>query len=370
MTRAGASAAAVALSGPVLAVPAFFHGGIPLWPAGLPLLAGIAIGTPRARAAAMAGWLAVPAWLSAVGMAGVGHDPALVWPGAAAAVLALAVLAAAAGIVPVALAVTLVPFFPASPLVALADTLPGLGFAGLGAAALCLAAVEALPRLRGPCLAAVAAALAAWDAHAPPPPPPAWTEVPEPAGATGGGRRLAVGSLLPEGGAAVLGEAVFREDDAAARDAWCRIAERGDLTLFAGVTESRAGTGRGAVWRLDRETCAPGAPPVAAARAWIGIPGVTGGWLPMPGAVTGGAPGPAFLVCLEAFLPWSWARLSLEGAGTTVAVVSNDRAFGALPVHALRRKAADAMAALTGRAAVHAGTGRTLLTRADGTVPG
>ncbi len=370
MIRTGAFAAGIAVAGPALAVPAFFVEAVPFWLAGLPLLAGIWVRTPLARATAMAGWLAVPAAVSAIGLAGIGHAPELVWPGAAVAVLALAVLAGLVGISLASFAVTLVPSFPASPLVVLADVLPGYGIAALGIVALTLAWIELLPRYRGHGLVAVIAVLAAvnaveWEPGRTPASP--WAEVPEPAAATDTGRRLAIRDILPEGGAAVLGEAVFRADDTAARDSWCRVAEERDLTLFAGVTETLGGTDRGAVWRLDRETCAPGAAPAVAARAWLGIPGVTGGWLPMPGSDAGGT-GPGFLVCLEGFLPWSWARFAISGpTRRDVVVVSNDGAFGALPVHVLRRKAAGAMAALTKIGVAHAETGRTLLVRAEGT---
>lgn len=365
MTRDRTAAAMIAVMGPVLAVPAFFAEDVPFWLAGLPLLAGIWAGTPLARAAAMAGWAAVPAAVSAVRFAGIGHAPAIVWPGAAMAVLGLAVLAALAGISPVTVAVTLVPFFPASPLLALADALPGLGIPGLGAAALCLAAIEPVPRFRVPLLLVLVGLLAAWKMQEPPPVPSVWTELPSPPGVTDQGRRAAIRGLLPEGGSAILGEAVFRSEDLSARAAWCRAVEARDLTLFVGVTETRAGTDRGAVWRLDRDICAPGRAPAVAARSWLGIPGVTGGWLPMSADGTDGG-GPDFLVCLEAFLPWSWARLAFAGGTGTVAVVSNDGAFGALPVPVLRRKAAGAMAALIGRDAVHAETGRTVLVRAQG----
>lgn len=370
MIRTGAFAAVIAAAGPALAVPAFFVEAVPFWLAGLPLLAGIWVRTPLARAAAMAGWLAVPSAVSAIGLAGIGFAPELAWSGAAAAVLALAVLAGAIGISLASFAVTLVPFFPASPLVVLADVLPGYGVAALGIVALALAGIELLPRYRAQALIAVVAALAAVSVvdWAPGPAPASpWAEVPEPATATETGRRLAIRDVLPAGGAAVLGEAVFRADDFAARDSWCRTAEERDVTLFVGVTETLGGTDRGAVWRLDRETCATGAAPAVAARAWLGIPGVTGGWLPMPGADVDGT-GPEFLVCLEGFLPWSWARLARTGAARRdVIVVSNDGAFGALPVHVLRRKAAGAMAALLKRGVAHAETGRTLLVRAEGT---
>ena len=389
MIHTGAFAALIALAGPALAAPAFFIESVPFWLAGLPLLAGIWLRAPRARAAAMAGWLAVPAAVSAIGLVGIGHAPELVWPCAAVAVLALAALAGVIGMSLATFALTLVPWFPASPLVALADALPGYGIGALCIVALALAWVELLPGYRGQALVAVLAALVAVNAVEWKPgrqPASQWAEVPEPAAATETGRRLAIREILPEGGAAILGEAVFRDDDAAARAAWCRIAVERDLTLFAGVTETLGGTDRGAVWRLDRETCAPGAVPAIAARAWLGIPGVTGGFLPMPGTDVGvdlvpgedgqwqrvpaydrtGTGSPEFLVCLEAFLPWAWARLASEGRARDVVVVSNDGAFGALPVHVLRRKAAGAMASLTKRGVAHAETGRTVLVRAEG----
>lgn len=353
----------IALAGPALAVPAFFHAAVPFWVAGLPLIAGLWAGTPLARAAAMGGWLAVPAATSAIGLAGIGQPAVLAWAGAAAVVLAVAVLAARLGIATVTVALTLVPFFPASPVVVLADALPGLGLVGLGMAFLCFAAVEPLPRGRTPLLAGLIVLLAFWKAQSPPPGPSEWIAVPEPSGVSEHGRWRAIRDGLPEGAMAVLGEAVFRAEDLAALDFWCRAAEGRDLTLFVGVTEDRGATGRGAVWRLDRETCAPGGVPAIAARAWLGIPGVTGDLLPMPVTAADGT-GPDFLICLEGFLPWSWARLAATGAHRDAIVISNDGAFGALPVHAMRRKAAGAMAALLARDVNHAETGRTLLVRA------
>ena len=364
MIRTGAFAALIALAGPALAAPAFFHDAVPFWIAGLPLLAGILAGTRLARAAAMAGWLAVPAAVSAIGLTGIGHPVELVWLGAALAVLALAGLAAITGLGIATAVVTLVPFFPASPLIVLADALPGAGIPGLGVVALVIAVIEVLGRGRGLLLVAIIALLGAWKALAPPPAASAWAGFPEPPGATERGQWIAIRDFLPVGAAAVLGEAVFRAEDLSARDFWCRAVEARNLTLFIGVTETRNGTDRGAVWRLDRESCTPGAAPAVAARAWLGIPGVTGDVMPMPwdGAV------PGFLVCLEAFLPWSWVRLETAGPHADVVVVSNDSAFGSVPVPVLRRKAAGAMAALLGVGIAHAETGRTLLLRAEGEV--
>lgn len=357
--------ALILLAAPALAVPAFFHEAAPFWLAGLPLLAGIWAGTPPARAGAMAGWLAVPAAVCAIGLVGIGHDPVLVWCGAAFIVVTLAFMASVFGISVVAFAVTLVPFFPASPLIVLADAMPRLGLAGLGIAALCFAAVETLSRGRTLLLLALVVLLAAWKVQSPPPGPSAWTAIPEPSGVTEHGRWRAVREILPEGGTAILGEAVFRAEDMAALDFWCRTAEAKDLTLFVGVTETWNMGDRGAVWQLGRETCAPGGRPGVAARAWLGIPGVTGGWLPMPVEEIGKG-GPDFLICLEGFLPWSWVRVWTSGTTGGVVVVSNDSAFGTVPVDVMRRKASGAMAALVGRDVAHAETGRTVLVRAQG----
>ena len=381
-----------AFAGSVLAVQAFFIEAVPLWVAGLPLLAGIWAGTPLARATAMVGWLAVPAVVSAIGLTGIGHDPVLVWGGAALVVIALACLPALFGISLASFGMTLVPFFPASPFVALADVLPGYGLAALAIVAVSLACIEFLPRHRGKALLALCAGLAAMNGAGWEPgriPPSAWAEVPESPGLTETGRRLAILDVLPDGGAAVLGEAVFRADDHAALSAWCRAAEARDLTLFVGVTETLEGaelldgTDRGAVWRLDREGCSPGAVPTVVARAWLGIPGVTGDLVAMPGRYGDWSPGlpfddtwmagpwedetwtaPEFLVCLEGFLPWAW--LSLSPGGGDVVVISNDEAFGKIPVHVLRRKAAGAMASLLKRGIAHAETGRTVLVRGKG----
>ena len=401
MIRTVPFALLVAVAGPALAAPAFFIEAVPLWVAGLPLLAGIWAGTRLARAAAMLGWLALPAAISAIGLSGIGHDPVLVWGGAALVVVALACLPALFGILLTSFGVTLVPFFPASPFIPLADVLPAVGVPALLIVALCLACIELLPRHRGKALLALVGVLAAVNGAGWEPgraPPSAWAEVPEPPGLTDNGRRLAILDVLPDGGAAVLGEAVFRADDMAALAAWCRAAEARDLTLFVGVTETLDGslpgatgwfdeTDRGAVWQLDREGCAPGGSPTVVARAWLGIPGVTGDFVAMPGRYGDWIPAllkngewlrgpweddtwtaPEFLVCLEGFLPWAWLSLwlSLSPGGGDVVVISNDEAFGKIPVHVLRRKATGAMASLLKRGIAHAETGRTVLVRGQG----
>ena len=389
LIRTGAFAALVALAGPALAAPAFFIEAVPFWLAGLPLLAGIWVRTPRVRIAAIAGWLAVPTVVSAIGLTGIGHAPELVWLGAAAAVLALAALAGVIGISLTTFALTLVPWFPASPLVALADVLPGYGLAALGIVALSLAWVEMLPRFRGRFLLAVLAALVAVNAIEWRPgrqPASRWAEVPDlrprrrPADAWRSARSCRK-EVLRFWARPCSGKTTGPRGTHGAR-----MAVERDVTLFVGVTETLAGTDRGAVWRLDRETCAPGAIPAIATRAWLGIPGVTGGcsrcrgltsaatWCrartasgsgcrrtegPEPAPQNPRVPGKRS--CPGPGRGW----LRRDGRGTWSLCPMTERS-GRCPCTSCAGKAAGAMASLTKRGVAHAETGRTVLVRAEG----
>ena len=110
----------------------FFHPAAPLWFAGLPLLAGILRATPYARAGAMAAFMIWPAILGAAGLHNIGLPPFVIWPAAALAVATLAGLAGYIGLAPAALVLTLIPVFPASPLLVLGELLPGFGLGGPG----------------------------------------------------------------------------------------------------------------------------------------------------------------------------------------------------------------------------------------------
>ncbi len=368
-----------------LAFAAFFLPFVPFALALAPLLYAAWSGRASLRAGAMAGFMLWPAIASATGLVGVGMDPGLAWAGAAGIVVALSLLAAGVGILPVTLALLALPVFPASPLLPLAALLPGAGFAGLIVTALALTGAEATrsPRVRTVLSSGIAATLAAWNILPAVPSgevTPLWREIPEPVMVTERARWIALRESLPAGGTASLGENIFRAEDADARAFWCRAARDRSLTLLIGVSEPYEGARRSTLWRLDPETCARFGDDAVLYRARFGIPGLTGTWARMPGERHPPSHDPGFdvLICLEAFLPWAWAALSGDAEpARPVVVLSNDGAFGPvfgpefgpvfravpgpLPVPVLRRKAARAMAGLSGRQVHHAETGRTAL---------
>ena len=359
------------------AAAAVFVPSAPLQLALAPLLMAVWRGTRPARTLAAAMFLAPPCALCAWGLAGTGLSPALAVSGAAALCAALSAAAAVTGVTAAGAMIAAVPFLPFSPAAAVAAGIPGLGLPGLVSAALALAAVEALrrPRIRGSLVLALAAAALLAEAWRPSAPDTAgWTEMREPAALTERARWIALRSLVPPGSELVLGENVFAAGDSGALAFWCAAAASRGLTVYAGVSESGSGRLRGTVRRLDASSCAGGGLTVYAAR--FGIPLLTGGWTRMdPPARPSSEPSGAadWLLCLEAFLPQAWAPLLAGRGGGPVLVLSNDSAFDALPlpggrsaeraVRALRRKAADAMAGLSGRAALHAETGKTFLLR-------
>ena len=457
----------------VVTATGFFVNDVPLWVAGLPLIAAIVAGYGRRSitAIAFAAFALWPAMLCAAGLTGIGFEPHLVWPLALIAVIALAWLASLTGVVLLALIVTAIPAFPASPLPVLADVVPGTGLVGPVVLLLCLAIVEFMPRHgrtdlrdRAGTAAMIAAGVIIWNlAMAAHPADVAdvgtvaerqlikWRPMDEPRAITERGRWIALRDMLPEGSQAIFGENVFAADDDAAIAFWCDAARRRDLTLWIGVRvdplaadppPESAGTAeteirRGAVMRFDPQTCAwskpafsggfltgqPGGSPAALRcrqetcrrsqqgpqvvhAAQRGIPGITGTWGRMeplqamaahsdqPDANAAGKPegdtsdepdgdasgkpdgdasgepdgdGPvsAWLICYEAFLVPSWIDVFRElrqaPANRPIVVLSNDGAFGNLPVSRLRRKVTRAMAGLASRTVLHAETGRTIL---------
>ncbi len=427
----------------------FFSPGVPLWAAGLTMLIAIVTGLRSYRTIAMASFLLWPAVLCATGLVAIGFHPVPVWVVAAIVVIGLTALSALTGVAILAVIVTLIAVFPASPVLVLADAMPGTGLIGasapltaggsaalpgtaslrlpvgnppevgasglVGASALvgpiavmlCLAIVEWLPGRRTEDLlhragiaAMIIGGVVVWnlamtahpDASISGSEPAAaantiWQEMDEPRAVTERGRWIALRDMLPEGGEAIFGENFFRADDQDAIAFWCEAARQQNLTLWIGVRVDRNAIRRGAVMRFDPQSCAlpDAAPPIVHAAQW-GIPGITGTWgrmEPLSGHSAGQAgdreandglddkgPASAWLICYEAFLVPAWAEALSQAAtgqppdNRPINVLSNDGAFGALPVSRLRRKVTRAMAGLTGTIVLHADTGRTFLLRA------
>ena len=383
--------------GAAVGFAAFFLPAVPFALALLPLFAGLWSGARTVRFTTLTSFMIWPVFLSAWGLHGLEiGPPELLWTCAAGLVILLGLLAAQTGIVPATLLLTLIPVFPASPLLPLAALLPGLGPAGLFGTLTGLALIEAVRRARRrrALLALTAFCLGIWAmghalirAHlAEPDDGKGWREISEPAAITERGRWIALREQLPEGATILLGENLFAAEDSEARAFWCRAVETRRLTLYAGVAEPYGDTRRGALWRLDAQSCTTPKPhpaTLALHRATFGIPRLTGTWgvmRPTPTRASGDANVADWLICLEAFLPWAWAGLLTDTGPDRrvprpVIVLSNDTAFrplpslplmpapGPPPVHVLRRKAATAMAGLTGRDVLFAETARTLLLR-------
>ncbi|WP_419738628.1 hypothetical protein [Ruegeria sp.] len=395
--------------GAFLTAAAFFLPDVPFALALLPLFAGLWSGTGPVRFTAMTSFMIWPVMLCAWGIYGVEPGRSdLIVPLAVGLVLALGLLAARIGILPTTLLVTLIPVFPASPVLPLAALMPGLGLAGPFTVMLLLALIEAIhaPPLRRLLLGTVAFCLITWAvgheliqthlaerSHAGNPAPRSeWREIPEPAAITERGRWIALRDQFPDGATLILGENVFAQEDTEALAFWCHAATTRGITAYIGVSEPYRSSTRGAVWRLDPDSCnTVGRHPSAFVihRAGLGIPHLTGTWGMMqagrdPTQSAPPAPGIDWLICLEAFLPWAWIGLLVETAPEfppdpasrpPIIVLSNDQAFRPLPalrvtpafapppVHVLRRKSARAMTALANRHIHFAETGRSLLIR-------
>lgn len=395
VTRAGL--VGLTAGGAGLTAAAFFLPAIPFWLSLAPLAVGTVMGTRPARALAMAGFLLWPGVISALGLTGTGLAPEIVWPGMAVLLAALAALAAGIGIAGTTLLLAVVPVFPASPLLPLADALAGLPVPALWIAVGLItglvtgAVLDAWPgatlwhRAAAPGLLIALVALGQSGALSGPAPGSGpqvaatasvaasaeravWQSRSVPQSVTERARWLRMRDAMPQGATVVLGENVFRAEDREARAFWCAAATARALTLYIGLSAPEHGHRRSLIRRLDPETCRQGAPAAPAIyKARYGIPGLTGTWGPMAGPMAAPERSVDWLICLEAFLPWAWAAV-LTGAvdsraGQPLLILSNDSAFGPAggAMAALRRKAAATLGRLARRPVYHAETGRTYL---------
>lgn len=369
---------------------AFFLPSIPLWCAGLPLLLAIMARAFTTRFVLALSFFFWPALTATLGLTALGYPTLPVSFGTALAVLVLPLLMAWLGIVPVSLALLLLPTFPANPLLVLIDALPGSpSLITLILPLLWLLIVEALnpPFLRAFLTLLFCAGLGAGhlgaafssDQTETRPAPAIWVEQPVPVAITERGSWVRLRDSLAPGSEAILGENLFTEDDVEALAFWRKAARDRNLTLWIGV---KARDGRGMLLHLAPDTVSIDPEPAAAAR--YGIPGITGTWRqmdPRPTAPGDGADtttataapqkhtNPDWLFCYEALLPHAWMplrRANQQAAPQTprpIVVLASDRWLTPLPFHVTRRKVARAMADMAGREVYFAETGRTILLR-------
>ncbi len=368
--------AATALAWPVslaVTVAAMCVPHVPLSLALVPLLLAIWQGTPGARVLGIAVFIAPAAALCTSGLIGTGIASFPAISGALAFCAVVSAVPAVTGIVVTGVLLAAIPFFPASPVAAIAACVPGFGLTGLVAAGLALAAVEAMRSKHMRTVLALPLAVAApvtetLRSHSSD--SGGWKEMPEPATITERVRWIALRDSMPPGSEVILGENVFDARDSDALSFWCDVAVERHLVLYIGVADPASGYRRGTVWRLDSEACHVGRQPGwIEYEARIGIPLLTGTWSSMaPFRASESESAVDWLLCLEAFLPRTWAPLLTSSSDRPVVVLSNDAAFdavapgsGSAPVRTLRRKAAAAMASLSGRTVLHAETGQTFL---------
>ena len=293
---------------------AYFHMAVPFWLSLLPLLIALWFTQTPIRIAAMAGFLFWPTITCIWGLIGTGLNPTLVIMGALVVVIAICLGAAFAGIAVTAIMVTAIPFFPASPLLPLADLLTGLGSldAGMAIAILIAGIVIVLVGdishdiyLRRACLVTIGAAVALWNManvtssaklgtlsssmHVLLPNQTQnttaaradirnWHQLSIPLTITQRTKWLAIRNMAPLENTLILGENTFAADDNEAKAFWCDTAIRKRLTVFIGVEEPYKTVTRGAVWRFDTQTCSNPRQPKAVYKARIGIPQLTGTW--------------------------------------------------------------------------------------------
>lgn len=367
-------------------VPVIFYPDVPLWIPGASLIAAIVLGTRNARQGAAAGYLFGPVLVCAWGLIGIGWMAVPVMLGAGLLLILGGIMAGRVGITGFVIGLTLIPFFPASPLLLLGGSLPGAGLFGL-VGVLALFALLELARYCGHVPNTAASLMALIGIYtlvhltntdqSVQTGGVGWSAVAEPITATKWGRWILIRDALPQGATAVLGESVFDAEDRSAAAFWCRAARDKDLILFLGVSEPYRDTRRGAVWRFDPKVCNGFGSPRPIYRAVMGIPTVTGTWSRMEPAVsppdTSDDPFDGrIMICLEAFLPWIWLPHLLDRSShdAPFVVLSNDTAFHPLPVWHLRHKSARAMAGLIGAEVVHAETTRGFLLKDTSTAEG
>ncbi len=324
--------------------------------------------------ALMAGHFLWPALISGWGLARLEYNPVLIVFGATVAVLITSYSFARLGIAISTALLLALPAFPASPLLVTGALLPGAGVFGLATLLVWVALIEAQRGFVARCsllMALLATAPGLDFVFGPSLPARGATviydeiDISDVKALTQRGHWTRILDRAEAGDQIILGENMITHDDHAAIHWWCSEVQNRDVAVRMGVM---TGTGLGAVWRFDRDTCPT---PLPLYHAQIGIPMVNAGWwpaadnAPQQGRKGQAIPDPHWLICFEAFSLWRWIGLGRSGADHGV-ILANDRWTDPFATALLRRKVAARFAALLRIHIHHADSGVSALRTATG----
>lgn len=299
------------------------------------------------------------------GLIQLGHSEVLVILAGVFVVFVISMITARFGVWFIAIITTLIPFFPASPLLVTGTLLTGLGTWGLF---LLPAIVFAIERLSQPSvrfafvisfvsLQAILGPLNSSAYQVPQTTKYQEIDLSKITAITRIGQWDQMTSHIPENATVILGENIFDATDNAAISYWCRIVTAKTAIAYIGVRNTDEA---GEVWVFDETNC-PNPKPVYHVR--IGVPGITGGILPdMANWYQSTLPAPQaqWLICFEAFSILSWDRIAHFNP-KQVFVLSNDVWTDPLPTARLRRKVGNEFSKLYGIDVMFADTGQNLL---------
>lgn len=362
----------------------FFAEAIPFAIAYIPILLAVMFISPRNKFLCLTAHFMWPAIISGWGLIQLGHTTALVVPVFICLTILISWSLVKITIGVGTLALGLIPFFPASPLLITGDIFSNTGIVGLMLFPVVLLLVETIRSNRKKiaivstvlfvaCLlrvegigTQVGSILIANSTDS----LPQYTQVStsEIKAITKTGHWRGLEKRIPKNATVILGENIISHDDPAARSFWCRVARNKNTQIYVGV---RGAHDIGEVWLFGSTHCLN---PKRIYAAQVGIPTVSGFWTPnishwsawlSPGQTSlpfAKQSPPEWIACFEGFSIFRWVGMARTNANHVV-VIANDKWTDPLNVSLLRRKASQAFGNLFNLDVVYAETGENLLVK-------
>ena len=372
MSRRSVPVGAAFLVSAALTAAGFFVSVVPLIIAYLPFGAAILFKAPSLKFGFVSGHFVWVALVSAWGLSALGYDGLYSLSASLGAGVALSLFMAVGTVGFTSLLLCFVAWFPANPLLITGAIYPGMGIIGLLLLAVLAGLIELRRKKQMPfTLVAlfIASTLMAntlnliraepeqksgqgLDASA-----FRMIELDNDAYLTRSGEWRMLATHIPANSTAVLGENIFRFDDAAGINHWCRVAARKNAQIFIGV-EGQGGASE--IWRFDRASC-PEPEQVYSAR--VAIPGITGPvvtGLSSWGSLLASSDPVLWVACFEGFSIVRWIGVAGSAAQLAV-VVSNDELTSPFPTSLMRKKVAGLFARLFHIEVAHADKGTAML---------